>query len=180
MRDVRRTVRQGMWMAVGVSVPIWIVLWQSEAILLAMGQQPALAKSAAEYVRALQWSLLPFFFFLVLRSFVSALERPLWALAAGVAGVVANAAMTWCLIFGHLGFPRLGLVGAGIATSLADTLMFVLLAAVILTDSRFRRYHLRAASGAPTGRASANSGISACRSARPWCSRSPSSTAPHS
>ena len=142
VRDVRRTVRQGMWMAAGATVPIWIVLWQSEAILLAMGQEPALAKSAANYVRALQWSLLPFFLFLVLRSFVSALERPLWALAAGVVGVVANAAMTWCLIFGNLGFPRLGLVGAGIATTLADTLMFVLLAAVILTDRKFRRYHL--------------------------------------
>jgi MATE family multidrug resistance protein len=138
VRDVRRTVRQGMWMAVGFTVPIWIVLWQSEAILLAMGQQPALAKSAADYVRALQWSLLPFFFFLVLRSFVSALERPLWALAAGIAGVVANAAIAWVLIFGHLGFPQLGLVGAGYATTFADALM----AAVVLTDRKFRRYHL--------------------------------------
>ena len=142
VRDVRRTVRQGLWMAAGATVPIWIVLWQSEAILLAMGQEPALAKAAAQYVRALQWSLLPFFFFLVLRSFVSALERPLWALAAGVAGVVVNAAAAWVLIFGHLGFPKLGLVGAGYATTFADTLMFVLLAAVILTDRKFRRYHL--------------------------------------
>ena len=142
VRDVRRTVRQGMWMAAGATVPIWIVLWQSEAILLAMGQEPALAKAAAQYVRALQWSLLPFFLFLVLRSFVSALERPLWALAAGVVGVIVNAAAAWCLIFGHLGFPKLGLVGAGYATTFADTLMFVLLAAVILTDRKFRRYHL--------------------------------------
>jgi len=142
VRDVRRTVRQGMWMAAGATVPIWIVLWQSEAILLAMGQEPALAKSAAEYVRALQWSLLPFFFFLVLRSFVSALERPLWALAAGIVGVIANAALAWVLIFGHLGFPRLGLVGAGYATTFADTLMFAIMAAVVLTDRKFRRYHL--------------------------------------
>lgn len=142
VRDVRRTVRQGLWMAVGFTVPIWIVLWQSEAILLAMGQEPALAKSAADYVRALQWSLLPFFFFLVLRSFVSALERPLWALAAGIAGVVANAAMAWVLIFGHLGFPKLGLVGAGYATTFADTLMFAMMAAVVLADRKFRRYHL--------------------------------------
>ncbi|TBR29975.1 MAG: MATE family efflux transporter, partial [Reyranella sp.] len=142
VRDVRRTVRQGMWMAAGVTAPIWIVLWQSEAILLAIGQEPALARAAAGYVRALQWSLLPFFLFLVLRSFVSALERPLWALAAGIAGVVANAAVAWVLIFGHLGLPKLGLVGAGVATTLADTLMFALLAAVILTDRRFRRYHL--------------------------------------
>jgi MATE family multidrug resistance protein len=142
VRDVRRTVRQGMWIAAAVSVPIWIVLWQSEAILLAMGQEPKLARMAAEYVRALQWSLLPFFFFLVLRSFISALERPLWALAAGIVGVVVNAVAAWALIFGHLGLPKLGLVGAGYATTFADTVMFAMMAAVVLTDRKFRRYHL--------------------------------------
>lgn len=142
VRDVRRTVRQGMWAAVVIAVPIWIVLWQSEAILLAMGQEPSLALQASHYVRALQWSLLPFFFFLVLRSFVSALERPLWALAAGVAGVIANAVAAWGLIFGHLGLPKLGLAGAGIATTFATSLMFAAIAAVVLTDRKFRRYHL--------------------------------------
>ncbi len=142
VRDVRRTVRQGMWTAVVVTVPIWIALWQSEAILLLLGQEPALAKAASEYVRALQWSLLPFFFFLVLRSFISALERPLWALAAGIVGVLVNAAAAWCLIFGHLGFPKLGLVGAGYATTFADCVMFAMMAAVVLMDRKFRRYHL--------------------------------------
>lgn len=142
VRDVRRTVRQGMWMAAAVSVPIWIVLWQSEAILLAMGQEPPLAKAAGEYVRALQWSLLPFFFFLVLRSFISALERPLWALWAGIAGVIVNAGAAYVLIFGHLGLPRLGLVGAGYATTFADFVIFAMMAAVVLMDRKFRRYHL--------------------------------------
>lgn len=142
VRDVRRTVRQGMWTAVVVTVPIWIALWQSEAILLLLGQEPALAKAASEYVRALQWSLLPFFFFLVLRSFISALQRPLWALAAGIVGVTVNAAAAWCLIFGHFGFPKLGLVGAGYATTFADLVMFAIMAAVVLMDRKFRRYHL--------------------------------------
>lgn len=142
VRDVRRTVRQGLWMAVGATVPIWIVLWQSEAILLAMGQEPSLAKAAADYVRALQWSLLPFFFFLVLRSFVSALQRPLWALAAGIVGVTVNAAVAWVLIFGHLGLPKLGLIGAGYATTFADFVMFGVMAGVVLLDRKFRRYHL--------------------------------------
>lgn len=142
VRDVRRTVRQGMWTAVVVTVPIWIALWQSEAILLLLGQEPALAKAASEYVRALQWSLLPFFFFLVLRSFVSALQRPLWALAAGIVGVTVNAAAAWCLIFGHFGFPKLGLIGAGYATTFADLVMFAIMAAVVLMDRKFRRYHL--------------------------------------
>ena len=142
VRDVRRTVRQGMWVAVAIAVPMWVFLWHSDRILLLMGQEPALAIQASHYMRALQWSILPFFLFLVLRSFVSALERPLWALAVGAGGVIVNAVAAWCLIFGHLGLPALGLAGAGIATTLADVLMFAALAVVVYTDRRFRRYHL--------------------------------------
>ncbi|HKV15074.1 MAG TPA: MATE family efflux transporter [Reyranella sp.] len=142
VRDVRRTVRQGLWAAVVIAVPIWLVLWHTEAILLAMGQRPDLALHASHYMRTLQWSILPFFFYLVLRSFVSALERPRWAMAIGLAGVAVNAFAAWCLIFGNLGLPRLELVGAGIATTLADTFMVAALAVVLHADRRFRRYHL--------------------------------------
>ncbi len=142
VRDVRRTVRQAMWAAVVIALPIWIVLWHCEDVLLLMGQEPRLAAAAGEYMRALQWSILPFFFFLVLRSFVSALERPMWAMAIGVAAVVINAALAWTLIFGHLGLPALGLVGAGIATTVSTVLMFLALAIVVYTDRKFRRYHL--------------------------------------
>lgn len=142
VRDVRRTVRQAMWAAVVIALPIWIVLWHCEDVLLLMGQEPRLAAAAGEYMRALQWSILPFFFFLVLRSFVSALERPLWAMVIGVAAVVVNAVVAWALIFGHLGLPTLGLVGAGIATTFSTVLMFLALAVVVYTDRKFRRYHL--------------------------------------
>jgi MATE family multidrug resistance protein len=142
VRDVRRTVRQGLWAAVVIVVPIWIVLWHAEEILLAMGQRPDLAAQAGHYMHALQWSVLPFYFYLVLRSFISALQRPQWGLVIGVGGVVVNALAAWGLIFGNFGLPRLGLFGAGVATTLADTLMFVVLAIVVYADRKFRRYHL--------------------------------------
>lgn len=142
VRDVRRTVRQGLWAAVAIVVPIWLLLWHTEEILLLMGQNPDLSMQAGVYMRALQWSVLPFYFFLVLRSFVSAMQRPLWALVIGAGGVAVNAAAAWCLIFGKLGFPALGLVGAGVATTLADILMFASLAVIAYTDRKFRRYHL--------------------------------------
>ncbi len=142
VRDVRRTVRQGLWAAVAIAVPIWLVLWHSEAILLAMGQEPRLAVQAGHYVRALEWSFLPFLFYLVLRSFISALERPLWALAISVVAVAINGLAAWGLIFGRFGLPRLELVGAGLATTLADTFMFAALAIVLYSDRKFRRYHL--------------------------------------
>src|SRR3954464_9377064 len=59
VRDVRRTGRQTMWAAPAVVVPVWIVLWHTEGILLAMHQEPELAAGAGRFVRALMWGMLP-------------------------------------------------------------------------------------------------------------------------
>lgn len=142
VRELRRTFRQGLWVSVSVSVPIWIVLWNTEHILIAMGQNPALAKAAGAYMHMLQWAVLPFYFYIVLRSFISALERPGWALFIGVVAVLFNALANWCLIFGNYGFPAMGIEGSGLATTLSSVLMFIGLALVVLLDRRFRRYRL--------------------------------------
>jgi MATE family multidrug resistance protein len=142
VRELRRTFRQGMWSAVAVTIPIWIVLWFTEPILLFLRQEPSLASMAGQYMRALEWALLPFLFFIVLRSVVSAMERPMAAFWIGLGGVIFNAIAAWALIFGNLGFPRLELVGAGIATTAACTLMFVGLALYVTFERRFRRYRL--------------------------------------
>ncbi len=142
VREVRRTVRQGFWAALAISLPVWLLLWHAEAILVALGQEPELAAGAADYVRALQWAYLPFLAYLVLRSFVTALERPVWALLIVGVAVPLNAFADWCLMFGNLGFPRLELVGAGVATTVVSFVMFAGLALSVLRDRKFRRYHL--------------------------------------
>jgi len=142
VRDVRRTVRQGLWIALMLAIPLWALMWQGEAILVAMGQDPALAADAGSYLRAMQWALLPFYFYIVLRSFVSALERPGWALAIMAVAVLFNVFANWVLMFGNLGFPAFGIVGTGIATTLSATLMCAGLALVVLLHKRFRRYHV--------------------------------------
>jgi MATE family multidrug resistance protein len=142
VRDVRRTVRQSMWAAVTVAVPVWLVLWHTEALLLAIHQDPMLAKGAQDFVRPLQWGLLPYLFYLVLRSFISALERPLWSLVVGLGAVVYNGLINYGLIFGKFGLPALGLTGAGIGSASANLLMFVGMALVVTQHPRFRRYRL--------------------------------------
>lgn len=142
VREVRRTVRQGFWAAITVAVPIWLVSWNGEALLLAMGQEPALAASAGAYMRALQWSLLPFLLYLVLRSFLAALERPGWPLVIGVLAVPVNLGAAYCLMFGTLGMPKLGLIGAGLGTVISSTFMFLALALVISLDRQLKRYHI--------------------------------------
>ena len=142
VRDIRRTVRQGLWLAILASLPIWIVLWNAEQILVAIGQDPALSREAGRYMHALQWAVLPFLGYIVLRSFISALERPGWALVTIFVAVLFNILANWCLMFGNLGFPALGIAGAGWATTLSSLMMFGGLALVVSIDRRFRRYHL--------------------------------------
>ncbi len=142
VREIRRTVRQGFWAAATLVGPMWLFLWQAEAVLAAMGQDRALSAAAGGYVRALQWSLLPFFFYLVLRGFVAALQRPLAAMLVVLAAVLFNAFANWVLMFGRLGLPALGLPGSGLATALSSVLMFAGLAALVLRDRQFRRFRL--------------------------------------
>lgn len=142
VRDVRRTVRQALWSAAALAVPSWLFLWHAEGVFLALGQDPALSAAAATYVRALQWGLLPALGFYVLRGFASALERPIWSLLVSAGGIVVNAALAYALIFGRFGLPELGLTGAGVASAVANLLMFLAMALVVTRHRRFRRYRL--------------------------------------
>ena len=142
VRDVRRTVRQTMWAAVAVALPVWLVLWHTEAILLLMHQEPVLAAGAGRFVRALMWGMLPALWYLILRSFVSALERPVWSLVVGAAGVGFNAVLNYGLIFGKFGLPALGLMGAGIGSSCANSFIFLAMVVVVSVHPRFGRYRL--------------------------------------
>ena len=142
VRDVRRTVRQTMWAAVTLAVPVMLLLWHAQGLLILLGQDPILAAQAASFVRALEWGFVPALFYLVLRAYVAALERPAWSLLIGVFGVLFNACLNYSLIFGAMGLPRLGLVGAGIGSAITQTMMFTGLAIVINRHPRFRRYRL--------------------------------------
>jgi len=142
VREVRRTVRQGLWMVASFCVPVWGVLAFAEEIYRALGQQPELARDAASMVHTLMWSMAPFLGMTVLRSFLSAKEKTIWTLYVTLFGVIANGVLNYGLILGHFGLPKMGLVGAGMGSSIINALMFAIMVAIILIHPDFRRYHL--------------------------------------
>jgi MATE family multidrug resistance protein len=135
-------VRQGFVSGVILAVPSWLILWWTEPLLIAMGQEPTLAAAAGAYMHTLQWSLLPIWGYLVLRSFVAALERPGWALIAGLAAIPVNVAANWCLMLGHCGCRPMGIAGSGLATLLSSLMMTTALAIVVVTTHPFRHYRV--------------------------------------
>jgi MATE family multidrug resistance protein len=124
-------LQRGLVMAVLLSVPIGLS-WLSTADFLALtGQEAPLVQAAHRYTQV-QVPSIPFFLlFVVMRQYLQGREimRPaMWAVA--VANLF-NVFFNWVLIFGKLGFPALGLVGAGIATTLTRLVMFALLLAML-------------------------------------------------
>ncbi|MBE9606146.1 MATE family efflux transporter [Acetobacteraceae bacterium H6797] len=142
LREMRRTVRQAIWVVMLTALPILALLWNTRWLLEGLGQEPALAALAQDYVRVLMWGLLPFFGFAVLRGFLAALERPGPALWISLAAIALNAALGAVFIFGGLGLPPMGIVGAGLASALSNLAMFGGLAVLIARDRRLSRYRL--------------------------------------
>lgn len=142
VRDVRRTFRAGLWLLAFALPVYWLVLWQIEPIMIAAGQDPALARSGATFLHAYMWCTAPWLLFQLMRNFVSALERPRSILVLSLAGIAINALACWALIFGKLGLPALGLVGAGVGSTITWSLLCVALAIHIRRDRHFRRFAL--------------------------------------
>lgn len=120
-------------LALAVSVPLGALWLATERLLLAFGQDPATAALAHRFV-VVQIPGLPFFLlFVALKQYLQArgIVRP--AMWVSFAACGFNAGLNWLLIFGHWGLPRMGAVGAGVATAITEAMMLLgLLAAIRL------------------------------------------------
>jgi multidrug resistance protein, MATE family len=119
-RMVRRALRVGLWAALFVSLPSIVFPLHGEKILLALGQAPAIAHLAQRYLSGLAWGIVPALWFLAIRGFMGAVNRPEPGLWITLAAIPANAALVYLMIHGALGLPRFELFGAGLATTLVN------------------------------------------------------------
>ncbi|MEO8301990.1 MAG: MATE family efflux transporter, partial [Rhizomicrobium sp.] len=141
-REVRVSVRMGLWSVGLVSLPLLAALLFTQPILLAFGQQPDLAADAARFMTGLLWGLPFALAFQVLRSFSTALSRATPPLVVMAVAILWNAAFDYALIFGHFGFPELGLFGAGIASASSNIFSFAAMLAICLFLPGLKRYRI--------------------------------------
>jgi MATE family multidrug resistance protein len=81
-----------------------------------LGQPADVVAEARAYIGWVGWSLVPALVTLVVKQFSEALNRPWPPTLIMLGGVLLNVLLNWLWIFGHAGFPALGLEGAGLAT----------------------------------------------------------------
>ena len=142
LRPVRRGIRMALWLALMSGILGMGLCLLLGPLMRATGQDAQIVGLANEYNTVIVWSLVPMLFNNVLRSFVSALDRPILATLITAAGIGVNALANYAFIFGHLGAPELGLKGAGVATIITALATLAAYIAAIRLDPRLHRYHI--------------------------------------
>jgi multidrug resistance protein, MATE family len=142
VREVRRSVRMALWLAVICGLVGMLVSSFGEEIMLASGQDRAVAASAGGFMGVLLWAMIPMIIANVLRTFVAALGRPVFATAITALAIFVNALGNYAFVFGHFGAPEMGLEGSAVSSVLTSLAMVAAYAIAIAADRRLRRYHI--------------------------------------
>jgi MATE family multidrug resistance protein len=129
--------RQAFWIAIALGVPFWILCYFSEPLLTAFRIDPLIVPEAAGYLRAVSWGAPALCLVFLLRFFSEGTGNTTPTMFYGVAGALLNIPLNYVMMFGKLGFPALGTVGCGYATSIVIWLQLVLL---VLFIGKHRHY----------------------------------------
>ena len=142
VREVRRTVRMGLWVSVGFGLLGMGIGFAGEAILLATGQDAQIAALSGRFLAILSWAMIPMILASVFRIFVAALGKPAYATAITLLALGTNILGNWVLVFGNLGAPALGLEGSALSSLVTSLAMIAAYVVVIGHDRMLRRYHI--------------------------------------
>lgn len=140
--DVRISVRMSLYAIAFLTPAMWLGFFLAGDIARALGQPENLARLAGPYVIALAPGWAFAMGVIILRNFLAAIGETRAPLLIVIGATLMNAFLNWLLIYGHWGFPRLELVGAGIASSIVHASGFFALVLFIRRDRRAKVFHL--------------------------------------
>ncbi|MBV9392584.1 MAG: MATE family efflux transporter [Verrucomicrobia bacterium] len=114
-------LRSSIWFSSLAGLCSALALTALQENLTIFGQPAGVIAQAKPFLLVISWSMLPALVFLSSKMFCEALSRPLVPMIMMYAGLVLNVFLNWMLIYGNLGAPRFGLVGAAYATLVGRT-----------------------------------------------------------
>jgi MATE family multidrug resistance protein len=135
-QECRRTLIAGLWLSAAVAPPLTAVIWALIPLLGALGTNPHVLVLFAGYTKALSWSIFPLLLYTAFRRYLQAVDLVKPVTFALVSANLVNLAGNYALMYGHWGFPALGLTGSGYATAVARVYMAGVLVAAVAWNER--------------------------------------------
>ncbi|KKK37272.1 multidrug transporter MatE [Mesobacillus campisalis] len=141
--EVSFSVIQGVYLAIVMAVVVLIAgSLALDPILGLMKLEDHVRTIAQEYLFALSTGIVPLFVYNVLRCFLDALGKTRVSMLITLASLPLNIVFNYFLIFGKMGFPELGGVGAGYASALTYWLLTLITIVIIIRQQPFARYQI--------------------------------------
>jgi MATE family, multidrug efflux pump len=130
--DCRRTLVSGIWLGIGLTLPLALLILAVIPLMRAAGAIPEVMAQCAPYMKALIWGIPPLLFFSASRRYLQAVDIVKPVTFALVSASLTNFLGNWVLMYGHWGFRAMGLAGSGWSTTVSRVyLAGVLLGAVL-------------------------------------------------
>jgi MATE family multidrug resistance protein len=105
-----------------------------------LNQPPEVIELTIVYMSIVGLSAFPLMIYQTYKQFIEGLSIMKPAMVIAILANVINAFANWVLIFGELGFPKLGLAGAAWATFASRTFMALVIMFYVMRNEKFKQY----------------------------------------
>ena len=137
---IGRLLNHGFVINTVSSFLLFLFILAVSPVLKLINQPQEVVVLAIPYLLIITFSLLPFMFFQTYKQFIEGLSQTKQAMYITVIFNLLNIGLNWLLIYGNLGFPELGLNGAGWATLISRVFMAWALYIYVTKSNRYKNY----------------------------------------
>jgi MATE family multidrug resistance protein len=125
--ECHRWLSQGVYIAIGSTPLLMVMLWAAPLAFPYLGVNAAVSQQTTDYLRVLNWGTLPLLLYAAFRRYLQGVKRVGPVTFALISANLINWAGNWALIYGHLGFPAMGVRGSALSTCWARVYMAAVL-----------------------------------------------------
>ena len=130
-------------LCLGLGILLYLTVFLAKDKMFDMHQPPEVVRLAFPYLKWVAASLVMIVLFQAFKQFADGLSITRPSMYATLFGNGVNVFLNYALIFGHFGFPAMGVEGAAIGTFIARAVMVLFLALYIQFHSNFSGYSVR-------------------------------------
>jgi len=123
----KSTFKHGLVLCSVISLLLFVFILLAKPLLYLMDQPNEVVVLAVPYLNIIAISLVPLIIFQAFKQFSDGLSLTRYPMYATVIANVINIFINYILIFGKWGFPKMGVVGAGVGTLVSRLVMLFLL-----------------------------------------------------